>query len=50
MIILKIIFVIIAIATFVGGVALVIELFTKSPHKAYGPYERFIKRPLDAFL
>ncbi len=50
MIIFKIIFVIIAIATFVGGVALVIELFTKSPHKAYGPYERFIKRPLDAFL
>lgn len=50
MIILKIILVIIAIAAFVGIVVLVMELFTKSAHKAYGPYERFIKRPLDAFL
>lgn len=50
MIILKIILVIIAIAACVGIIALVMELFTKSAHKAYGPYERFIKRPLDAFL
>lgn len=50
MIILKIILVIIAIAAFVGIVVLVMELFTKSAHEAYGPYERFIKRPLDAFL
>lgn len=50
MIIIKIILVIIAIAACVGVIALVMELFNKSAHKAYGPYERFIKRPLDAFL
>lgn len=50
MIILKIILTIIAIAALVGIVALIIELFSKPDHKTYGPYERFIKRPLDAFL
>lgn len=51
MIILKIILAIIIIAAFVGLIALVMELFTKSnSHKPYGPYERFIKRFLDAFL
>jgi lipopolysaccharide/colanic/teichoic acid biosynthesis glycosyltransferase len=51
MIILKIILAIIIIAACVGLVALVMELFTKSnSHKPYGPYERFIKRFLDAFL
>lgn len=54
MIVLKIIFgiivAIVAIAAVVGIIALVIDLFTKSSRKPYGPYERFIKRPLDAFL
>ena len=51
MIILKIILVIIAIAALVGIIAFVKELFTKlGTHKPYGPYERFFKRPLDAFL
>lgn len=49
MIIIKIILVIIVIAACVGIVALIMELFTKSAHKAYGPYERFMKRPFDAF-
>lgn len=51
MIILKIILAIIIIAACVGLIALLMELFTKSnSHKPYGPYERFIKRFLDAFL
>jgi len=51
LIILKIILAIIFIAVCVGLIALIIELFNKSnEHKPYGPYERFIKRPLDAFL
>lgn len=51
MIILKIILTIIMIATFVGLIALVKEIFTKSNrHKPYGPYERIFKRFLDAFL
>lgn len=51
MIILWIILWIVIITAFVGLVALVMELFTKSnSHRPYGPYERFIKRFLDAFL
>lgn len=50
MLTLKIIIVIIAIALFLGIVALVMELFTTSARKTCGLYERFIKRPLDAFL
>lgn len=52
MIILKIILWIVAIAAVVGVVALITDLFQKQSvtHKPYGPYERFIKRPLDAFL
>lgn len=51
MIILKIILAIIIIAALVGLVVLVMELFNKSQnHKPYGPYERFLKRGLDAFL
>ena len=52
MIILKIILVIIIIAACVGIVVLVADLLKKDVkgHKPYGPYERFIKRPLDAFL
>ena len=52
MIILKIILWIVAIAAAVGVVALITDLVQKrdGSHKPYGPYERFIKRPLDAFL
>ena len=51
MIILKIILVIIVIAVAVGVLAAVADLLgKKSPHKPYGPYERFVKRGLDAFL
>ena len=52
MIILKIILWIVVIAAVVGAVALIADLFQKqsSNHKPHGPYERFIKRPLDAFL
>ena len=51
MVVLKIVLAIVIIAACVGGVALSIELLTKSNnHKAVGPYERFVKRFLDAFL
>lgn len=52
MIILKIILAIIIIAAVVGVIALLVDLFHKqgSGHKPYGPYERFVKRGLDAFL
>lgn len=52
MIIVWIILWIVIIAAVVGVIALIADLFQKksSSHKPYGPYERFIKRPLDAFL
>ena len=51
MIILKIILAIIIIAAAVGVIAAVTDLLgKKSTHKPYGPYERFVKRGLDAFL
>lgn len=51
MIILKIILAIIIIAAAVGVIATVADLLGKrSAHKPYGPYERFVKRGLDAFL
>ena len=52
MIILKIMLWIVAIAAVVGVIAGVADLFEKksNTHKPYGPYERLIKRPLDAFL
>ena len=52
MIILKIILWIVVIAASVGVIAFIVDLLQKpgSNHKPYGPYERFIKRPLDAFL
>lgn len=51
MIILKIILVIIVIAAAVGVIATMADLLgKKSSHKPYGPYERFVKRGLDAFL
>ena len=52
MIVLKKILWIVAIAAVVGVVALIADLVQKhdGSHKPYGPYERFFKRPLDAFL
>ena len=51
MIILKVILAIIKIAVCAGVIAFIVELFTPSNnHKPYGLYERFIKRPQDAFL
>ena len=50
MIILWIIFWIVIIAALVGIVAAIADLSKKNAHKPYGPYERFIKRGLDAFL
>ena len=52
MIILKIILWIVGIAIVSGVIALIADVFQKrsSDHKPYGLYERFIKRPLDAFL
>lgn len=50
MVILWIIFWIVIIAIVVGLVAVILELGKKSKHKPYGPYERFVKRGLDAFL
>lgn len=52
MIILWIILWIVIIATVVGVIALIADLIQKrnSSHMPYGLYERFVKRPLDAFL
>ena len=50
MIILWIIHWIVIIAAVVGVIAGVTDMGKKSTHKPYGPYERFFKRPLDAFL
>jgi len=52
MIILWIILWIVIIAAAVGVIAGVADLLSKKSgdHKTYGPYERFIKRSLDAFL
>ena len=49
----RIIKAIIAISAFVGVVAGILDLLgtdKNSKHKPYGPYERYCKRPLDAFL
>lgn len=46
----KIIEAIVAIATAVGVIAFIVERFEKSSHKPYGIYEKYIKRPPDAFL
>jgi lipopolysaccharide/colanic/teichoic acid biosynthesis glycosyltransferase len=51
MIILKIIAAIILIAACVCVIAQLMDLFAKTNgHQAYGPYERFFKRFMDAFL
>lgn len=41
---------IVAIAAFAAGLAFIFERFEKSSHKPFGIYEKYIKRPLDAFL
>ena len=52
MIIVKIVLWIAAIAAVVGAGAFLADIIQQQGgcHKPYGPYERFIKRPLDAFL
>lgn len=50
MIILWIILWIVIIAAVAGVIAGLTDMGKKSNHKPYGPYERFFKRPLDAFL
>ena len=50
MIILRIIIWIVIIAAVVGIVAAIADIGKKSSHKPYGPYEKYIKRGLDAFL
>ena len=52
MIILKIVLWIAAIAAVVGVGAFLADIIQQQggDHKPYGPYERFSKRPLDAFL
>lgn len=46
----KIVGVIVAIASLAGMCAFIAERFQKNKHVPYGPYEKWIKRPLDAFL
>lgn len=50
----KIVGVITALAAVVGGIAFIVERFEKknpkNSHKPFGIYEKYIKRPLDAFL
>ncbi len=52
MVVLWIILWIVIISAAVGIIAGIADLFgkTTNKHKPYGPYERFFKRPLDAFL
>ncbi len=50
MIILNIIIAIISISAFVGLIAFLMDLVSKPNHNPYGPYEKFLKRPLDAFF
>lgn len=50
MVIIWVILGIIAVAIFAGLIAGLADIRKKNAHKPYGPYERFLKRPLDAFL
>ncbi len=50
MIVLWIILIITAVALAAGVAAVIADKGGKSAHKPYGPYERFVKRGLDAFL
>lgn len=46
----RIVEIIVAIAAFAAGITFIFERFEKSSHKPFGIYEKYIKRPLDAFL
>lgn len=46
----RIVEIIVAIAAFAAGLAFIFERFEKSSHKPFGIYEKYIKRPFDAFL
>lgn len=50
MIIVWIIFWIVIIAALVGIIAVIADMGSKSAHKPFGLYEKFVKRGLDAFL
>lgn len=50
MVALWIVFGIVMIALVVGVAAGLMDIGKKSTHRPYGPYEHYIKRPLDAFL
>ena len=52
MVLFKIILLIVVIAALAGVLAFIADLFQKrnSRHRPYGLYEKFMKRPLDAFL
>lgn len=51
-VIAKIIGIIVVISAAIGAIAFVADRAKdkNSKHKAYGPYEKYIKRPMDAFL
>ena len=50
MIVFWIILWIAVVAALIGIAAVIADIGKKSAHKPYGPYERFVKRGLDAFL
>ena len=52
MVVLKIIFWVVVVAAAVGMTAFISDFLQRqnNSHRPYGPYERFVKRPLDAFL
>ena len=51
-IIKKFVKIVVIISAFVGAIAFIAERFEKkkSNHRPYGPYEKYVKRPMDAFL
>ena len=51
-IIKKFVKIVVIISAFVGAIAFIAERFEKkkSDHRPYGPYEKYVKRPMDAFL
>ncbi len=48
--VIKLIKGIVCIASIVGAAAFIAERFEKTLHKPFGIYEKYVKRPLDAFL
>ena len=50
MVVLWIVFWIVIIAAVVGIAAVIADIGRMNSHKPYGPYEKFFKRGLDAFL